>query len=154
MASVAALASYSGQPATGCGAPQLSLKHAHNCWGIAGIAGKMTQVIFLAVLLVAAVLWAMLRVLQIRIGFEPIFKVLASTVVMLPMVLMGGVVIFVLELGLCMLLLGVLKLTGLIPDLAVIPHQYEVFGLWLLFALALAIPGFHALRYIILIRDQ
>ena len=101
----------------------------------------MTYFIFLAVLLFAAIVTAALRLFGFGSTFEVVFKSLATAVVFLPMVLASAMVVFIAEIGLCMVIFFTLDLTGVVR-LADIPHRYEVLGTWGLVALAIGIAGF------------
>ncbi len=101
----------------------------------------MSYLILLAVLLVSAIGTAVLRLFGFGLTFETVFKVLATAVTFLPIALMMTVIVFVVELGLCMVIFFTLGLTGLVR-LADIPHPYEVLGIWGLLALAFGIVSF------------
>jgi hypothetical protein len=104
----------------------------------------VSYLIFLAVLLFAAIVTAVLRLFGFGLTFEVVFKALATAVVFLPMVLMSALVVFIVEFGICMVALLMLHLTGLVHP-ADIPKQYQVFGLWGLAVLAIGIVVFAAL---------
>jgi hypothetical protein len=58
--------------------------------------------------------------------------------------LASAMVVFIAEIGLCMVIFFTLDLTGVVR-LADIPHRYEVLGTWGLVALAIGIAGFSIL---------
>jgi hypothetical protein len=78
------------------------------------------------------------------VSFETIFKVLATFVVMLPMVLMGALVFFIFEMGICFVIILVLYVTGFLPD---IPNWYVNLGLCGLMVVAIGYVGVAASRY-------
>lgn len=98
----------------------------------------MSYLIFLAILLFAAIATALLRLFGFGLTFEAVFKALATGVVFLPMVLMSALIVLIVEVGLCMVIFFTLDLTGLVR-LANIPHRYEVFAIWGLVASAIGI---------------
>src|SRR5437588_1713509 len=106
-------------------------------------------ILFVVLLIAASAIFAALKLLGLRVRFETIFKVLGLALVMLPPMVLGVVVLFSLEGALCMLVLGVLHVTGLLPNVADIPRQYVVFGLWGLMVLNIGYIGYPIVRYII-----
>src|SRR6516164_3716478 len=104
----------------------------------------MTQVFF-AILVLAFLALALMRLLGLHIKFERIFKALAIVFVMLPLLVIPALLVFVIGFGLYMLV----RATGLLPS---IPNQYV---LWALIAIAVAIPGVIWVRYMLLVvRDE
>jgi len=104
----------------------------------------MTQVFF-AILVLAFLALALMRLLGLHIKFERIFKALAIVFVMLPLLVIPALLVFVIGFGLYMLV----RATGLLPS---IPNQYV---LWALIAIAVAIPGVILVRYMLLVvRDE
>jgi hypothetical protein len=109
----------------------------------------MTQAFFLAILLLAFIALALIRLLGLHIKYEPIFKTLATVLVMLPLLVIPALLVFVIGFGLYMLVSSALHTTGLMPS---IPDRYV---LWALIAIAVAIPGVIWVRYIVLVvREQ
>jgi hypothetical protein len=80
-----------------------------------------------------------------RIEFEPMSKVLATAVVALPMVLLSALIIFVVEVGLCIGVLLLLYFVGLVHP-GDIPNRYVILSLSGLVLLAVGYSGFAALR--------
>jgi hypothetical protein len=81
----------------------------------------MTQAFFLAILLLAFIALALIRLLGLHIKYEPIFKTLATVLVMLPLLVIPALLVFVIGFGLYMLVSSALHTTGLMPS---IPDRY------------------------------
>ena len=71
----------------------------------------MTQVFF-AILVLAFLALALMRLLGLHIKFERIFKALAIVFVMLPLLVIPALLVFVIGFGLYMLVSGALNATG------------------------------------------
>jgi hypothetical protein len=114
----------------------------------------MSQVFFLAILLLVLIIFALTRLAGFRIRFEPLFRVLASAFVMLPVMLMSALVVLTIEVGVCVVVLLVLHLAGFLQNFSDIPDQYARLGLWVLIAIAIAFAGFNWVRDAVLDRDE
>ncbi len=114
----------------------------------------MTQIVFVAVVLIAFVIFALLKLTGYRVAFEPILKTLATAVVMLPLLVMSSLIIFMMEVLVCVAVILILYAAGMLAGLSNIPRQYTDFGLWALIAIAIGIAGFNWLRYVVLARDE
>src|SRR5262249_53977870 len=105
----------------------------------------MTQAFFLAILLLGFIAFALMWLLGLHIKFELTFKTLATVFVILPLLLIPALLVFVIGFGLYM----ALHATRLLPS---IPDSYVI---WSLIAIAIVIPGFIWVRYIVLVvRDE
>jgi hypothetical protein len=105
----------------------------------------MTQAFFLAILLLGFIAFALMWLSGLHIKFELTFKTLATVFVMLPLMVIPALLVFVIGFGLYMLVSGALNVAGLLPS---IPDRYVI---WALIAIAIAIPGFIWVRYIVLV---
>jgi hypothetical protein len=99
----------------------------------------MTLVFFLAILLLALIIFALIRLAGFRVGFEPIFKVLATGVVMLPVLIMILLIVFCIEAVVCVGVLLMLQLGGF--QVSDIPDRYVRLGIWVLIAMTPAVWG-------------
>ena len=85
----------------------------------------------------------------VRVGFGRTFKALAISVPMLPILVQSALLVLILEVGVALVILMALYLAGV--DLSVIPHRYEVLGLWALVVVALCVSAVPWFRYLMLV---
>lgn len=102
---------------------------------VRGCARAMTYVLFLFVLLVSAIVFAIARLLGSKISFDAVFEILGRHFVMLPVYVLTlgiwlGAAVFVVLFG-----LSVLNALGLFPAGGGVP-VWHVFPLWLWLVLA------------------
>ena len=114
----------------------------------------MTYLFFMLVLFLAGGIVAVLRVVGVRLRFESTFKALAILVTMLPILVMGALVVFVLEVGAVLVVLLALYFTGVVADLSAIPHRYQVLSICALIVVALCISGISWVRYVLLVHRE
>jgi hypothetical protein len=111
----------------------------------------MTWLIFIFLLLLTGTIFAALRLVGARVRFETLFKVVAIAAVFLPIVVMIATLVFMAELLVCMIGLGLAHATGLL-NLADIPRHYQTYGIYGLMILAFGIiacgPAVELIRYI------
>jgi hypothetical protein len=74
----------------------------------------MTYIFFLIVLFVAAMLFGLVRLLGFQANYETIFKAVGIFAAMLPVLVMSASVIFVIEVGICLVVFGLLYSTGIV----------------------------------------
>jgi hypothetical protein len=96
---------------------------------------EMTYLVFLVVLLLAAIVVGVARLFGIRISFELAFKILANVVLMLPAVTWALLVWLGMALGLVMIASGILYAAGLLPAVAGWP-MWKLLPFWLWLAIA------------------
>jgi hypothetical protein len=91
----------------------------------------MSYLLFLAALLLAAIVAGALRLFGFRPRYGKIFEAIAIAASFLPILLMHSLIVFIVGFGLLMAVVGVLEATGLVQSFHVpnVPDRYIVFGL-------------------------
>jgi hypothetical protein len=104
-------------------------------------------IVLLVAMIVAAIIFAVAKLLGRGINFGTVFKAFALALTMLPMLVMGVVLAFLAELGVFMVVILTLHATGALPDY--LPRTYETLALWGMLAVALGYAGFNWWRYVL-----
>lgn len=91
----------------------------------------MAYLVFLATLLVAALLTLALRAFGLRVQFGKIFGAIATALSWLPILLMHSLLVFMVEFAVWMIAYAVLDATGLLPYVTVpsVSGRHVVLGL-------------------------
>jgi hypothetical protein len=111
----------------------------------------MTYIMFLVVLAIAALVFALVRSFGFHAKYEATFKVLGTFVAMLPVLIGVASIIFAIEIGLGLIVFGALYSTGMVRS---IPHQYEIFSLYGMAIIAIGIAVFELLRYAVFVARE
>ena len=107
----------------------------------------MTYILFLVALVVAALVFVLMQLFGFNAKYETIFKTIGVFAAMLPVLVGAASIVFIVEVGISLIVFGVLYSAGIVQSIA---HQHVIFALYGMAIIAMGIAVFN-LGYAVLV---